>query len=464
LNRNSGEFTKIDKTEGLIDNVVSYLHIDSRQNLWYTGNIGLSMLRLTDLYAYMEKRKSKVEPVLFTEFDGAPTNEYQGGYQNSGLVLEKDVIVIPSLKGFVKVDLNKLQSNIPPDNVIIESLSYDNETIYPVDQIDLAYSENRLEIQYTAPYLSSNTQPVFKYQLVGYDEDWTDAGSNRSVSYTNLKPGTYTFRVMAGLRGGIWGKDMDSLQIRILPPFYLSWWFQVLAGIIVLLLLVYLFYVLYNEFKIRQNNHLQLIIEAQEFERRRIAADLHDSVGQMLSSVKMRLNFANSTSIEATETKEVIDESQQIIDRITTEIRTISYNLVPSSLKKFGLITAMEEQIDLLKLRNSTNIYFIKSVQRSFFDSKMELGLFRIFQELLNNSIKHARAKEINIQLIEHESELNLIVEDDGVGFHQETHASLYHGSGLSNISSRVAIMGGFVHFDTKPGNGTTVTVTIPLV
>lgn len=464
LNRNTGEILNLSKAEGLIDNVASFLHVDSRNNLWSTGNIGLSMLRLSDLRSFIEKMTSKVEPVLYTELDGAPTNEYQGGYQNSGFAIEKDLIVVPSLKGFVQVDLNKLQSNIPPKNVLIESISYNNANIYPSNKIELEYSENRLEIAYTAPYLSSNTQPVFRYQLVGYDEDWIEAGSNRIVSYTNLKPGTYTFKVMAGLRGGIWGQDIDSMQIRILPPLYLTWWFQSVVAIVLLITLIYLFYVLYNKLKTRQNNHLLLIIEAQEFERRRIAADLHDSVGQMLSSVKMRLNFANSTSIDGLQTKEVVNESQQIIDRIATEIRSISYNLVPSSLKKFGLITAMEEQIELLKLRNSTQIYFYQSVQRSFYDSKMELGLFRIFQELLNNSIKHAQAKEINIQLIEHESELNLIVEDDGIGFHKESNSLSYKGSGLSNISSRVAIMGGVVHFDSKPGNGTTVTVTIPLV
>lgn len=207
-----------------------------------------------------------------------------------------------------------------------------------------------------------------------------------------------------------------------------------------------------------QQQRTQAVLEAEERERIRIARDLHDGVGQTLAAARMTLgNYVSQKKIESPEMQNSLD----LLEDGIKEIREISHNMMPSSLTKFGLSSALKQftnKINALgKLEIELQIVGFK--ERS--DEKIELVLYRIIQEIISNIIKHAEAKKVNIELVKHDDELILIIEDNGRGF--DTFSTENHGIGLKNIATRVEYLNGNVNFDSSIGKGTSVVIEIPL-
>jgi len=199
----------------------------------------------------------------------------------------------------------------------------------------------------------------------------------------------------------------------------------------------------------------KMIIEAEEKERTRIAKDLHDSLGQMLAALKM--NF-NSLSINNNGDGK-FTKTAQILDDTIVEMRSISHAMMPESLVKNGLAKALMDISNHVE-KNQTQVN-VNVENWKGWNSTGEYVLYRIVQELLNNTLKHAQAKNVNIELNQFEDEINLIYEDDGKGFDMNSIKS--DGIGLQNMNNRISSINGHIEFDSKPGVGTTAIISIPL-
>jgi two-component system NarL family sensor kinase len=199
----------------------------------------------------------------------------------------------------------------------------------------------------------------------------------------------------------------------------------------------------------------KMIIEAEEKERTRIAKDLHDSLGQMLAALKMNLNsLSNSNTGNGQFTK-----TTQILDDTITEMRSISHAMMPESLVKNGLAQALMDisnHVETNQTKVNVNVTNWKG-----WTSTGEYVLYRIVQELLNNTLKHAEAKIVNIELNQFDDEINLIYEDDGKGF--DFNSTKSDGIGLQNMNNRISSINGHIDFDSKPGVGTTAIISVSL-
>ncbi len=220
--------------------------------------------------------------------------------------------------------------------------------------------------------------------------------------------------------------------------------------------------------KINQQQKLQLeaIINTEEKERKRIATDLHDGIGQLLSSVKINLAILEE-KINLPEDDlriKLLTNSKSSILQITDEIRNISYNLLPPSLEQFGLASAMEEEIKKLDNNTELKFTFYHSLNHEKFESKIEVVLFRSFQEIVNNILKHARATEVSIQLLGYEDEIVLMIEDNGIGFDYYEAIQKKNSSGLKNLFSRVMYINGKLKIDSNPNAGTSIIITIKVL
>lgn len=200
----------------------------------------------------------------------------------------------------------------------------------------------------------------------------------------------------------------------------------------------------------------EALVEGQDAERKRIARELHDGLGQVLTAVKMGIQEIRHTKGEGQE----ICAAEGMVDRCIAEIKGISRNLTPDILFRYGLKSAMEDVADKLFSSSSTELVlqFVESEKR--YPPAIEISIFRIFQELLNNSLTHANAKTVNVQLIDHGASLVLMVEDDGQGYNASTVST---GIGLLNINTRAELLNGTVDVETGTGKGTLTTVEIPL-
>jgi signal transduction histidine kinase len=205
------------------------------------------------------------------------------------------------------------------------------------------------------------------------------------------------------------------------------------------------------------------ILEAEEKERRRIAQDLHDGVGQLLSAAKLNLsNLDSKISVETEEQKLAMQNAISLVDDSVKEVRAVSHNMMPNTLIKLGLASAVREFIT--KLGNAPTLKVDLEIVGldTRLDNQVETVLYRVIQEVVNNIIKHAKASQISMQLIRHETELSVLIEDNGVGF-DTTKLDNFEGIGLKGIQTRIEFLNGTVHFDSAIGRGTTVIIDVPL-
>ncbi|MBI4931642.1 MAG: sensor histidine kinase [Bacteroidetes bacterium] len=205
---------------------------------------------------------------------------------------------------------------------------------------------------------------------------------------------------------------------------------------------------------------LKSIVIAQEKERKRIAEELHDGIGQMLSAVK--LNIAALDDSKEDDYKIQYKNAIELIDDSCSELRNISHNMMPGLLVKSGLIPALNDLADKLNHSYALKIFIESDGMEKRLDNAMEIQLYRIIQELLNNIIKYAHAAEIHIQLNRSESELTLMMEDDGKGF-DTTILKTSAGNGWNNINSRLEILNAKIEIDSRVGKGTVMFIELPL-
>ncbi|MDP1623642.1 MAG: PAS domain S-box protein [Bacteroidales bacterium] len=204
--------------------------------------------------------------------------------------------------------------------------------------------------------------------------------------------------------------------------------------------------------------------DVQEKERLRIAKDLHDGLGQMLTGISYYVENNFSEKAEpGSELSEHIDNIQNQIDAAIKESKIIAYDLIPMQLKDFGLSAAIAVMVDRLNARQKTKFVFSEFNIHSRLDEKLEKALYRIVQEATNNVVKHAQAELAQVQLIKHDNSISLIVVDDGKGFNAEgiSHGYNNKGLGLTSIHERVASFNGLLNITSKPGAGTEILIEI---
>ncbi len=199
-----------------------------------------------------------------------------------------------------------------------------------------------------------------------------------------------------------------------------------------------------------------------EAERRRIAAELHDSVGQQLSLLKLKAQQISSE--EASNNGKEQADILEIVDNITNEVRSILYQLKPKILDELGLGAAITSLIDRVRDETGINgsVDLIGNAVR--FYPEYELNIFRVIQESVNNIIKHSKADEFSVQLIYIKEKLRIIVTDNGIGFNytSESNSKIKRGYGLINMYERIESLGGQLKIDSNPDQGTIVLLEIP--
>ncbi len=247
---------------------------------------------------------------------------------------------------------------------------------------------------------------------------------------------------------------------------------QLLMAVISIITIIVISFLLYNRYRLKQKAILsatlleeqslrnKAIIEAEEKERIRIARELHDGIGQQLSAAKMNLSaFENNIS---TKDKDTYQALIQLVDDAVKEVRSISHNMMPNALLRSGLVSAVRNFVNKMSISDALKIDLQIVGINNRLENTTETVLYRVLQECVSNIIKHAKASHISIQLIQHDAHLNMMIEDNGIGFDTKTIHSA-EGIGLKNMISRIQFLNGTIDFDSSPNNGTTVIIDIPI-
>ena len=247
---------------------------------------------------------------------------------------------------------------------------------------------------------------------------------------------------------------MDAQETNIYHAILIT---SVVLGIIIIF---FIFSITRQQRKNLELHRLNILAEitALEKERSRIASDLHDELGPVLSAVKMKIN---SFELHDDEDKIQMEKTNVHIDDLLQRIREISFDLMPSSLIRKGLIPALREFVDYLNNDSSIRFEFDSETEIQVNEQKA-VNIYRIVQEIAHNTIKHSDATCLSIHVKKNNKYLQMNIKDNGKGFDYEKESSEAMGFGLRGLVSRTEVIGGHMYLDSVPGKGTTYTFEIP--
>lgn len=212
----------------------------------------------------------------------------------------------------------------------------------------------------------------------------------------------------------------------------------------------------------QQNIAAIAVLTAEEKERKRIACDLHDGVGQMMSAVKMNLSsLASKLQFNNEQDVALLEKTLALVDESCKEVRSVSHNMMPNALLKSGLSSAVKSFLDKLDHKKLKVNLHTEGLENRLSDN-VEIILYRVIQETVNNVIKHAKANQLDISLIKDKDGISCTIEDNGIGFNIET-LTPNDGIGIKNIKARITYLQGSVEWDSTANKGTLVAVHVPI-
>lgn len=471
-----GKFTRYTIENGLHSNGVFCILEDDTGWFWMNSNQGIYRVRKQDLNDFADGKTNFLTSITYNTQDGLLTIEGNGGRQPSGLKAHDGHLWFPTARGVAVINPKKVANNPLPPNVLIEEVLIDRKLISndifqiaisnPKAAVILNPGQENLEINYTGLSFINSEEIKFKYKLDGLENSWIEAGKRRTAYYSYLPPGEYTFNVIAANRDGVWNTEGKSIKIIVYPPFYRTWWFIVLCAVAIALIIRGIYgYRIAQLRKVNeaQENFSRQLIESQEQERKRIAVELHDSIGQSLIVIRNRALMGLSTPDK---TARLIVQMEEISDSAAdsiTEVRRISHNLHPYQLEHLGLKTAIETMIETAD--NTSSIEFEKEINEidDLLTKEAEINLYRIVQESLNNILKHSEATRVTISIRKTGDLLSVLIKDNGKGFNIENLFRSSGGLGLTGIRERAKMLGARQEITSIPNEGTTVSLEISL-
>lgn len=413
------------------------------ETLWVTSNTGIYNL---DIKTGEVRSFSKYDGIQGTVFNSGTLVKLRNGKIAAGGSNGVNLFNSQSLKN----EIQKVSAFIT--QIFINDVPFSAENPITLKKLNLDYKSNTITFHVSSLDFRNSSAHKIHYQMLGYDPEPVEATEALEVRYAKIPPGNYQFKVY--VEGN---PQPNVLEIKINPPFWLTTWFVLLACVTVIGLVVLLTYLFGRWIKNNQLEKLRIMLHSQEEERKRIAIDLHDDLGGRLSSLKL---FMQATQKKLTgESRESLKDTTKMLDEAIVELRNILFNLSPKSLDENGLEAALEDLATNVQRITSLSIETNIETHETPIARQVQYAIYRICQELINNTLKHAKATEIFISLVRRDDGLILLYEDNGQGFSTD---SANAGYGLTNINTHAQAIFGELLIDSSIGKGTAVTLTIP--
>ncbi|MGQ0738143.1 MAG: sensor histidine kinase [Bacteroidota bacterium] len=451
FDRRKNRFTNYTRSDGLSGDYVNKILPDAGSNIWVTTSNGLSII------------DGRTHSIMKSEIDlSFPDNDFRA----NGIVRKNGKLLFFSGLKLVEIDpVAYLQSTYPSEILLSNFKIFEKETPLPVNKkgepgIHLSYRQNFFSLEYSLLKSNPDASTQYAYKLDGFDKDWNHVRERRIAYYTNVPPGRYTFSVKATDESGKWLYFSGPVVITITPPFWKTWWFYLLCGIMAALTVFYVVSSRINQFKKRQREQLRLVVATQEQEKKNISAELHDDLGVRLSALKYFVtslkDYLQPGNPMATET---YSKTLEVIDESVEDIRYLLVNLSPKTLNEYGYLMAVEDLVNKLRKLHIIDIELKQKGIEGRLPADIESGLYRITQELINNTLKHAGATAIQLQIEQTAGFIRLQYEDNGKGFNTALPAQ---GYGMQNIQTRVTLLNGKTEWDTGINKPAKVIIEIP--
>ena len=450
---------------GLFDDVVSRIIADDREVFWMLGNQGVYTISKRDLDDFFDGRTAQVFCRSFGTADGMSSAEGNGGSQPAGWLTRDKRVWFPTIRGYAAITPPASDNFLPP--VVIEEVTLDGKTVDANAPIKINPGDQNLEIHYTGLSLTRPEQLRFRYRLANLDADWTEIGTRRTAYFSYLPAGNYEFVVQAANADGVWDEQGARLRLNVLPPFYQTWWFYALVVALFIALAYLIYSVRVSQLRRARQSQETLsrrLIQLQEEERKRIAGDLHDSLSQNLVIIKNRAMLSLGERDNLEEVFEQLEEIAEAAAESLAEVREIAANLRPFQIDRLGLTKAVEA---LVRKTNTPQLRVTAHAAKidELLEPEMEINLYRIIQESLNNIVKHSAATAATVTITLRGKTIQIEIRDNGKGFDfqaiHHTEPSDGSGFGLLGIYERARILGNVPVIESSAENGTSVRLIV---
>lgn len=441
LNNNRAPFVKqhFDLRQGLMSNFIRAIAEDKKSSIWIGSDLGIDKLVPSD--------------TSFRIFNFSRINNYFAPV-NAILPVDDHYLWLTTANGLANIIDGGIE-NTPASPAYITSVdlgdtSFKYSSYHTDSKVRLKYYENQARFEFSSPAFINEKQIFYSYRLLGStDTIWSKPANLHTVSFASLRPGKYRFELRTMGWDEKWGLPV-SFEFSVQPPYWQTWWFYLLVGCVVMLVL----YSLYR-YRIRQLLSLQKM-------RNRIATDLHDDIGSTLTNINM-LSEISKKNLEQPK------EAEKFLQRISEEVTSSSQALNDIIWNVNSRNDSMEETMTRMRryaaeLFDSGKTICHLTMDESSAAKKINMeqrrDVYLIYKESMNNIFKHASASNVWINVKWQNEKLHLKIKDDGRGF--ET-AVVTNRNGLRNIHSRAEKWKGSASVETSPGKGTLIQIILPV-
>jgi len=446
-------FTHFTQKNGLPNDVVYGILADNLGCLWMSTNKGLA--------------KFDIQTETFTNYDqtdGLQSNEF-----NSAAYFKSPSgeLFFGGINGFNSFFPEKISVNafVPP--VVFRSFKiFDKDQSGLLSQsmedfpVNLSYKDNFFSFEFAALDFTKPERNQYAYKLEGLNTGWIHCGTRRFVNFTNLDPGNYVFRVKGANSDGIWNHQGTSIQLRISPPVWRTWWFS-LTVILVSIISIFILYRYRLRIHIRREVELERVrLFENERVRKMIAADFHDELGQKLTRISLFSEIVKrKLAATSPENLEYVEKISNVAKELSRSTRDFIWTLDPAQDSLYDIAIYLTDFGD--EIFDKTGVTFrVDGISRELEQIKLPVKSRRhltlIFKEAMNNVLKHAQAQNVQFLVALDPPKFIISLRDDGVGCHPAESKS---GHGLPNMRHRAAMIESELKIISQNSSGTEIAV-----
>jgi signal transduction histidine kinase len=428
---------------------------DDYGSMWMYSNCGVLKVPMADLEKWWDSPESRVAVKAYDSAEGARPGSATGSPRVTktadGRIWFSNGLAVQT------IDPKNLYRNDVAPLVRIEAVVADRKTYSPQDNLRLPALTRDLEIDYTALSLSVPQKVRFRYRLDGHDVNWQEPAGRRQAFYSDLRPGTYTFRVIASNNDDVWNEVGSTLVFTIPPAWYQTIWFR-LACLATVLLILFIAY------QLRVGQIARVLGERFDdrlAERTRMARELHDTFLQTIQGCTLVADDALETATDLKKMRRAMERLSKWLNQATQEGRAALNSLRTSTTEKNDLADAFRRATHEGLIPSSMTVDFAVIGESKELHPIVRDEVYRLGYEAIRNSILHSHASKLKVEL-KYGSDLVVRVQDNGVGIDATVLSEGKEGHfGLQGMRERAARVGGKLTIASSPATGTDITVMI---
>ena len=437
--------------------------VDGR--LWIAGEGGIGHYSIAELHAAADARGDLPQPALLDAQDGIPVPAVRSLTLDPVSASHDGRFFIRTPTGFAVLDPRRVIADIRPPHPIIEEVTVGGRRV-PLDgPIEIGPNPERVEVRVTATSAAFPERVRLEHRLDGAETAWGRTGPSRTVTYTQLRPGSYTFRLRAHNAGDRRPPAEATLAFRVMPAWYQAWWF---AGLAILVVAAAgpaaVFVYLRHRGRLREAQ-MQARFDAALAERTRVARELHDTLLQGFTGITLQLQGVLRT-IDRSPDKaaERLAQTLSVADATLLDARRMIWDMRAPELEHNDLASALQGAAKQAVADTPITVRFQVKGRTRRLAPLVESTALRIGREATTNAVRHAAASTIDIDLVYADAHLELTVRDDGRGFDTAAIAPAQPGHwGVPGMRERSAGVGGTLDIRGTPGAGTVVSLRLPV-